>query len=377
MALLTQKQRETRFRYLGLGDYNKENILKFQKKAFTDKSQHDGVYGVNTDRALRHFYNVKKVTKNFEPEEFRCNCGHCTGYPTFMKQVELKLLQAIRDHFGKPMIVTSGLRCKTENARVGGVVNSGHLKGYACDFYMKGVTETPAQRTEALAWIKKQPDHEFTYGANMKDSNGLYRSAASMGNAMHVETHKHVETIFDRMTSWAKKIAADNRYHYNKWDQNVKQSQLCPICSKLDYNKDQKHFGWNCIGFTAAVWHHGGGLSNICKCGWISGPHGTGDKLLAVKTDAEALQLARKYTGLKDIQVIRNKNGIPKSQWKEGDICLRFYGDVFDHAFYYAGDGTIIDSTGSNGKVPNDQQIAIRSAGSGYHAKVIIRYIGK
>lgn len=201
------------------------------------------------------------------------------------------------------------------------------------------------------------------------------------GSFPNIKTHyTHADVVAD-MNAWARKIASDNRYHYNMWQQNNAQSHKCPICSKLDYNKDPDHFGWNCIGFGAAVWHHGGNLGNICKCGWISGPGGTGDKLLAVKTDAEALKLAQKYTGLTDIQVIRNKNGIPKSQWKAGDICLKFDGTVFVHVFYYPGGDTILDST----RIYNDKkkwtkevianQIKERSW-KNYSAKVIIRYKG-
>lgn len=191
MALLTKDERKARFKFLGLGEYNTENIKKFQKMAFpTLPKEWDGVYGSKTDNALRHFYNVRKVTKNFEPTEFKCPCGRCTGYPTFMKQVELKHLQSIRDHYGKPMKITSGLRCEYENRRSGGVPNSGHLKGYAADFYMAGVTDSVPSRNKALAWIRKQPHHKFTYGAYMVDSDGCYRSARSMGNAMHTETKK-------------------------------------------------------------------------------------------------------------------------------------------------------------------------------------------
>lgn len=188
MALLTVEQRQTRFKFLGLGDYTTANIKKFQKMAFpTMPKEWDSVYGTKTDKALRHFYNVRKTTKNFEPTEFRCTCGRCTGYPTYMKQKELIHLQAIRDHFKVPMIVTSGLRCAYENRRVGGIANSSHLTGYACDFYAKGVTDTVANRTKSMAWIVKQPNHKFTYGAYMKDSDGLYRSSGGMGNAMHTE----------------------------------------------------------------------------------------------------------------------------------------------------------------------------------------------
>ena len=107
-----------------------------------------------------------------------------------MRQVELKHLQRIRDHYGKPIKITCGLRCPAENSAVGGIPNSSHLRGYAADFYMQGVTDSIGNRTAALKWIEKQPNHQFTYGAHMYDSEGKYRTAAGMGNAMHTETHK-------------------------------------------------------------------------------------------------------------------------------------------------------------------------------------------
>ena len=74
MALLDIDERERRLKFLGYGEYNAENIKAFQKEAFPKQpKQHDGKYGINTDRALRHFYNVEKVTKDFKPTEFRCN----------------------------------------------------------------------------------------------------------------------------------------------------------------------------------------------------------------------------------------------------------------------------------------------------------------
>lgn len=181
------------------------------------------------------------------------------------------------------------------------------------------------------------------------------------------------EEILEDMTHWAVKIAADNRYHYNKWGSSL-QSHLCPICSGLKFEDDPTHFGWNCIGFTAAVWHHGGRLGNICKCGWVSCPNGNAEMLLT-KSSEEALKLAKRYTGLSDITLIRNKSGIPKSEWKAGDICFRFSGNTCTHLFWYKGNGRIVDSCGSSGNIPNDTQIAERSY-KNYSAKVIIRYTG-
>lgn len=43
------------------------------------------------------------------------------------------ILQPIRDAWGKPIIVTSGYRCKALNKAVGGVSTSAHLSGWAAD----------------------------------------------------------------------------------------------------------------------------------------------------------------------------------------------------------------------------------------------------
>ena len=190
MALLTVEERKTRFKFLGLGEYNEENIKKLQKKYLSAKEV-DGVYGTHTDNLLRHVYNVKKYTKNFSPEEFKCECGgrYCTGYPSYMKKVELENLQAIRTHWGKPITVTCGLRCSTYNSKLNGsITNSKHLTGYACDFYMPGVTDTLANRKASIKWIKKLPNHNYTYG-NGINSYGYSVSAPYMGNALHTDTN--------------------------------------------------------------------------------------------------------------------------------------------------------------------------------------------
>ena len=186
MSLLTKTQRNKRFKFLGLGEYNEDNILKFQKMAFTSKAEHDGKYGKKTDIALRHWYNVKKYTVNFQPNEFKCPCGRCTGYPTQMRAVELRHIQTIRTHFGKPMTVTSALRCEHQNSKVGGSKNSKHLKGKAVDFYMRGVTDTLPHRKSTIAYLKTLPNHEWSYGNGWCSQNYVIR-APKMGNALHTQ----------------------------------------------------------------------------------------------------------------------------------------------------------------------------------------------
>lgn len=190
MALLTMEERKRYFKDLGLGAYTKSNILAFQKKYMLRKSDYDGIYGQNTDNTLRTVWNVMTYTKNFRPEEFRCECGgkYCCGYPSFMKPHMLAHIQAIRDHWDRPVTVTCGMRCPTYNRKLNGSIqNSKHLIGQAVDFYQRGVTDTLTNRRMAVKWIKKLPFHTYTYG-NGINSNGYAVRAAYMGNALHTDT---------------------------------------------------------------------------------------------------------------------------------------------------------------------------------------------
>ena len=244
MALLSVEKRKQYFKYLGLGEYNKANIEKFQKKAFTRKSDIDGVYGTNTDRALRHFRNVKKYAPNFKPEEFKCECGgrYCTGYPSWMKKVELENLQNIRNHYKKPMIVTCGLRCRPyNNSLAGSISNSKHLSGYATDFYMSGVTDTLANRKAAIRWIKTLPNHGYTYG-NGYNSNGVAIRAAYMGNALHTDTNAPKKTV--KVPTNAEKLAA-KAYEF-AYHSNTKKASYPSGAPKDAYKKAlDEYFGKN------------------------------------------------------------------------------------------------------------------------------------
>lgn len=190
MALLTVAERKAIFKELGL-TYNKANIQALQRKYMWRSSDVDGIYGPNTDNMLRTVYNTLKYTKNFDPKEFRCECGgrYCCGFPSYMKPHELITIQAIRDHWGRPITVTCGMRDATYNRKLNGsVANSKHLTGSAIDFYQKGVTDTLANRKMAIKWMKRNlPYLNYAYG-NGINSSGYSVRAPYMGNALHVDT---------------------------------------------------------------------------------------------------------------------------------------------------------------------------------------------
>lgn len=114
---------------------------------------------------------------HFAKSEFKCSCGgrYCNGYPAGNTSAKLlNILEKIRAYYGKPITITSGQRCKTRNAQVGGVSGSAHTKGKAADIYIPGVTNTRAGRNAVV-------NLAYKYGAAYS-----YANTAQMGNAVHI-----------------------------------------------------------------------------------------------------------------------------------------------------------------------------------------------
>lgn len=75
--------------------------------------------------------DTSALSKNFTRKDFKCPCG-CTRQMVDSELVEK--LQAIRDKLGKAIKVTSGYRCLSHNAAVGGSSGSKHRYGMAADW---------------------------------------------------------------------------------------------------------------------------------------------------------------------------------------------------------------------------------------------------
>lgn len=87
----------------------------------------------------------------FTKAEFKCKCGgkYCNGFPVQPSKELAKKADMVRKHFNAPMTVSSGIRCKTHNANVGGVYNSYHMTGKAMDFCVRGKSAD-----QVLAYVK-------------------------------------------------------------------------------------------------------------------------------------------------------------------------------------------------------------------------------
>lgn len=90
----------------------------------------------------------KKLSANFCVKEFACKDG--SDYILIDTEL-VSLLQKIRNHFNKPVIINSAYRNPTYNKKVGGVSNSQHTKGTATDIVINGISpKAVAQYVEYL-----------------------------------------------------------------------------------------------------------------------------------------------------------------------------------------------------------------------------------
>ena len=79
-------------------------------------------------------YSLKQHGKTYLAPCFQVKEFACRAADTILIDDELVvLLQCIREHFGKPVTITSGYRTASHNAKVGGSRSSQHLLGRAAD----------------------------------------------------------------------------------------------------------------------------------------------------------------------------------------------------------------------------------------------------
>ena len=171
---MTAKQKQLLLTYLGLyegapdgiwGRLSEEATRAFQSRYGLEA---DGVFGPATQKRILEVIGSGEAPRQEEMEgpawwediryftraEFRCPCGACGGFPAEPAESLARLADRVREHFGAPATVSSGVRCPDHNRQVGGVYNSFHLTGKAMDFRIQG-----RSAAQVLEFVRELPVH--------------------------------------------------------------------------------------------------------------------------------------------------------------------------------------------------------------------------
>ena len=187
---MTLKQKQALLSYLGYydgpldglwGEKSQRATIDFQR-SYMDATAVDGIFGAATEKRILEVVASGEQPKQesvqidtaapdwwkdiryFTRAEFRCPCGRCGGFPVEPDETLVRLADQVREHFGAPATVSSGVRCKAHNDEMpGSVKNSYHLKGKAMDFCVRGV-----HGAKLLAYVKTLPVH-YAYQINGSD----------------------------------------------------------------------------------------------------------------------------------------------------------------------------------------------------------------
>ena len=79
-----------------------------------------------------------------------------------------QIADGIREHFGKPLTISSGCRCATHNAKVGGVKGSRHVLGKASDIWISGVSKNDLMNKCKEYVSNGQANYTYSNESNMK-----------------------------------------------------------------------------------------------------------------------------------------------------------------------------------------------------------------
>ena len=127
---------------------------------------------------------TRKLSANFTVAEFACKDG---SDPVFVDSSLAALLQKIRDHFGRPVVITSGYRTAAHNKSVGGAAYSQHLYGRAADIRVQGI---PVEQLAAYA------------ETCLPGTGGTGRTGCGLGPCGHPPRQKPLDRLRRRCIQW-------------------------------------------------------------------------------------------------------------------------------------------------------------------------------
>jgi len=104
---------------------------------------------------LSKSFTLNELTKSQTAEREGINNNPSESQLEKLQRLCENILQPVRDHFGMPVVVSSGFRSAELCVKIGSSINSQHTKGEAADFEIFGVSNQ-----ELAHWIDKNLDYD-------------------------------------------------------------------------------------------------------------------------------------------------------------------------------------------------------------------------
>jgi len=104
---------------------------------------------------LSKSFTLNELTKSQTAEREGINNNPSESQIEKLQRLCENILQPVRDHFGMPVVVSSGFRSAELCVKIGSSINSQHTKGEAADFEIFGVSNQ-----ELAHWIDKNLDYD-------------------------------------------------------------------------------------------------------------------------------------------------------------------------------------------------------------------------
>lgn len=99
------------------------------------------------------YFTIQEMTKSATAQRKGIDNTPSTEVKRSLTALIEKVLDPLREAYGKPIVVTSGYRCLKLNKAVGGAASSQHVKGEAAD--IRSVQDTPEENKKLFDLIVK------------------------------------------------------------------------------------------------------------------------------------------------------------------------------------------------------------------------------
>lgn len=136
---------------------------------------------------MGRYFTVAELSRSSEAVRNNIDNTPPPGVKVKLNSLITRLLDPVRERWGKPITVNSGFRCPVLNGKVGGAPNSRHIKGEAADI-TAGSPQENEKLFDMIVAMQKAGEIQFDQLIDEKGYRWLHvsYSAANRNQVLHI-----------------------------------------------------------------------------------------------------------------------------------------------------------------------------------------------